>query len=858
MDVALGVIWVKTSGPDTTASVPKISGHICVTPEMNSPLRHPLPASKGARGSLVNGAQWKYPENITPCWYLGFRPVKAPVPRGDGRLTGTRLSSGTRLSPEFAESFSERKAEAQNAGAPAFRVGSEDTPRDSVKDVTYGDACPLDGHLRPDGPSVRGGRGQACALRPPQGLLGLDVPLLATAVGETRFLLTRHWLGPSVDPRGQWTLHSHAPSPTAHRQAGYWPTAALAAPGPEEDSARRELSGQEAGEPLLRRQGTWGQRPRLHGMCCIWCSPEGLHLAARAGYVCDKDKRVDSKEKNRNVIRTTGFMKGLYTDAEMKSDNVKDKDTKISFLQKAIDVVVMVSGEPLLAKPARIVAGHEPERTNELLQRIGKCCLNKLSSDDAVKRVLAGEKAETKGRSSLTSKPQELDNKNDRRNSEVNERNTSGGRKQKEELKEENKPREKERDREKPKENDRDRHKDPERDKYHEGERERAKNRARPERDRAKDAEREREPKNEGGKEKEKRKERERERERDRGRDRQRARNGQHGGDPDREKSHERDRPEKKASPVGKPLPLAWKGFVVNLGFSRKFFWFQTLFFRCAGYFGLAVDRSSSSGEMSKKSSGGSFKDSKAETETEISTRASRSVTTKTSKRRSKNSVEGRRDSRTSENSLSPEKERNSSSSKAEKEHTGKQLGRKEDDISAKILDPIVSGLNNEPDQETTTSEIGTKEANTHSASVSDANSSSLQRESAEPEPAEKCEVPENSELPGELPAAVRFEDTSARERKARTSPGQAAGETGSGKTISNVIVESQNSDNEDDDQFVVEAAPQLSEVSELEMVQAVELEDEKHGGLVKKILETKKDYEKLQQSPRPGEKVTK
>lgn len=56
----------------------------------------------------------------------------------------------------------------------------------------------------------------------------------------------------------------------------------------------------------------------------------------------------------------------------------QDKDAKISFLQKAIDVVVMVSGEPLSAKPARIVAGHEPERTNELLQRIGKCCLSKV------------------------------------------------------------------------------------------------------------------------------------------------------------------------------------------------------------------------------------------------------------------------------------------------------------------------------------------------------------------------------------------------------------------------------------------------------------------------------------------------
>ncbi|XP_026972713.1 TRAF3-interacting protein 1 isoform X6 [Sagmatias obliquidens] len=484
------------------------------------------------------------------------------------------------------------------------------------------------------------------------------------------------------------------------------------------------------------------------------------------------------------VIRMTGFMKGLYTDAEMKSDNVKDKDAKISFLQKAIDVVVMVSGEPLLAKPARIVAGHEPERTNELLQRIGKCCLNKLSSDDAVKRVLAGEKVETKGRSSLTSKPQELDNKNvrqeasrvhkdkeDRRNSEINERNTSGGRKQKEELKEESKPREKERDREKAKENDGDRHKDPERDKCHEGESERAKNRARPERARDKGAERESERKNEGGKE-EKWKDRESERERHKGQERarQRVRDGQRSRDPDRERSHEREKPGRK---------------------------------------------SSSSGEMSKKSSDGSFKDSKAETETEISTRASRSVTTKTSKRRSKNSVEG------------------------------------------------------------------TKEANTNSASVSDANSSSLPRESAEPEPAvkqkgdspsdaegdvgpsgqEKCEVPENSELPGELPAAVRRipRPGSARPAPPRVRRPESAevptDRTGSGKTVSNVIVESQNSDSEDADQFVVEAAPQLSETSELEMVQAVELEDEKHGGLVKKILETKKDYEKLQQSPKPGEK---
>ncbi|XP_053453536.1 TRAF3-interacting protein 1 isoform X3 [Nycticebus coucang] len=479
------------------------------------------------------------------------------------------------------------------------------------------------------------------------------------------------------------------------------------------------------------------------------------------------------------VIRMTGFMKGLYTDTEMKSDNVKDKDAKISFLQKAIDVVVMVSGESLSAKPARIVAGHEPEKTNELLQIIGKCCLNKLSSDDAVKRVLAGEKGAVKGKPSVTSQSQELDNKNvkeeesrvhkdkeDRKNSEIKERSTSRERKQKEELKEESKPREKEKDKEKAKENDRDRHR--------EGEREKTKSRARPERDRDRgkesDREKEREKRSEGGKEKERLRDKDRDKGRDR--DRRRVRNGEHSRDLDREQSKEHDKVERK---------------------------------------------SASSGEMSKKLSDGSFKDSKAETETEISSRLSRSLTTKTSKRRSRNSVEGRRDSRTSEHILSSEKEHNSSYCKTKKEHTVKQLGDSTSDAEG---------------------EVG-------------------------PPGREKPEVSEDSEIPSELSSSVRriprpgsARPAPPRVKRQESMEALPVDRTGSGKTVSNVIIESQNSDNEEDDQFVVEADPQLSEMSEIEMAPAVELEEEeKHGGLVKKILETKKDYEKMQQSSRPGEK---
>uniref|UniRef100_A0A8C6W5W4 TRAF3-interacting protein 1 C-terminal domain-containing protein n=1 Tax=Nannospalax galili TaxID=1026970 RepID=A0A8C6W5W4_NANGA len=126
----------------------------------------------------------------------------------------------------------------------------------------------------------------------------------------------------------------------------------------------------------------------------------------------------------------------------------------------------------------------------------------------------------------------------------------------------------------------------------------------------------------------------------------------------------------------------------------------------------------------------------------------------------------------------------------------------------------------------------------------------------------DKPEVSENGEIPSELSSSLR---RIPRPGSARPAPPRVrrqestetlADRAGSGKTVSNVIIDSQNSDDEDDEQFVVEGDPQLSEMSEIEMVPVGDVEDEeKHGGLVKKILETKKDYEKLGQSPRPGEK---
>ncbi|XP_039350818.1 TRAF3-interacting protein 1 isoform X4 [Mauremys reevesii] len=509
------------------------------------------------------------------------------------------------------------------------------------------------------------------------------------------------------------------------------------------------------------------------------------------------------------VIRVTGFMNGLYTDFEMKSDNVKDKDAKISFLQKAIDVVIMVTGEPLSVKPARIVAGHEPERTNEFLQAIGKCCLNKLSSDDAVKRVLAGEKADIKGKPPSTSKSQDKENresraeeqkshkdKEGRGDNEIKDRSTSRDRKPREELKEEEKKqKEKERDKHKDKE---DRHKDLEADNFREGEkheREKSKNRTskqgreteksrdkeKRDMEREKDLEhdkgREKERKHEGGREKEKLKERDkekgrekdRERDKDRGKERERDRRRERGKDGERLKEQGTDKAEKKSTGSEDTLP-------------KK------------------TERSS--------------KDTKTEPDKESGSpaRIPRQSSTKGPRQRVKPGAEGVLETNSPGDSVSDEKAATLLHAKAEPRPAIKHQGE----------------------------------------SASDAEGEAGNRAS------EKPMVSENGEVSNDLPPHVT-QRRPPRPNSARPAPPRIKRQestevllperNGSGKAVSNVIIDKQNSDDEDD-QFVVEAAPQLPEMPEMETEPIMELDgDEKHGGLVKRILETKRDYETSQQA---------
>ena len=116
----------------------------------------------------------------------------------------------------------------------------------------------------------------------------------------------------------------------------------------------------------------------------------------------------------------------------LDSKNVTEKDQKVKFLQAIIACTTLVYGKEITVKgtcfgfmrisvyleiqdsdwserlgqkrtkASSIVSGKEPENTNKLLQIIGKCILDKKSSDEAVEQLKNGGKKTEK-----ESKPKE-------------------------------------------------------------------------------------------------------------------------------------------------------------------------------------------------------------------------------------------------------------------------------------------------------------------------------------------------------------------------------------------------------------------------------------------------------------------
>ena len=71
------------------------------------------------------------------------------------------------------------------------------------------------------------------------------------------------------------------------------------------------------------------------------------------------------------VIRSTGFAQDLFDEHESNSKNVKDKESKVAYLNKIVDYVFEASGTRVPVRPLKVLAGLEPELTNQFLQLLG-------------------------------------------------------------------------------------------------------------------------------------------------------------------------------------------------------------------------------------------------------------------------------------------------------------------------------------------------------------------------------------------------------------------------------------------------------------------------------------------------------
>ena len=71
-----------------------------------------------------------------------------------------------------------------------------------------------------------------------------------------------------------------------------------------------------------------------------------------------------------STLEATGYGNGLFDEAELDGKAITEKDAKINFLVKLLQLTELVIGEQIDVKPTKIVAGHEPEKTNFFLQQM--------------------------------------------------------------------------------------------------------------------------------------------------------------------------------------------------------------------------------------------------------------------------------------------------------------------------------------------------------------------------------------------------------------------------------------------------------------------------------------------------------
>lgn len=97
-----------------------------------------------------------------------------------------------------------------------------------------------------------------------------------------------------------------------------------------------------------------------------------------------------------NLIQNTGFPNGLFAEDQLNSENVKEKEQKLDFLNRLFSCIQLANNRPFDCSSMKVIAGLEPEKTNAMLQELAQAATlsknGQLDMAQLVQRVNNGEK----------------------------------------------------------------------------------------------------------------------------------------------------------------------------------------------------------------------------------------------------------------------------------------------------------------------------------------------------------------------------------------------------------------------------------------------------------------------------------
>lgn len=89
-----------------------------------------------------------------------------------------------------------------------------------------------------------------------------------------------------------------------------------------------------------------------------------------------------------STMGATGFGNGLFQGSDLDAKSITDKEAKINFLVKLIQLTESVIGEQIDVKPSKIVAGQEAEKTNAFLQAMFQAATAGIDTTPHVQQML--------------------------------------------------------------------------------------------------------------------------------------------------------------------------------------------------------------------------------------------------------------------------------------------------------------------------------------------------------------------------------------------------------------------------------------------------------------------------------------